>query len=179
MAFARPKKKLIIQDRFYCDVKKLMSHLANILPRENVLLDVEASDKPGLFEQIAAMLQQDGVLSREMVLESLLAREAVGSTGLGRGVAVPHGRVKGLKSAMAAFVRMKESIPFDSPDQEPVKVMIVVLIPDNVTQQHLEILSEIAELFSSEEFRTMLVTESDAATIHAKIVTWKPGRQAA
>lgn len=156
-----------------------MSHLANILSRANVLLDVEASDKRSLFEHIATMLEQDGVLSRETVLESLLAREAVGSTGLGRGVAVPHGRVQGLKAPMAAFVRLKSPIPFDSPDQEPVKVMIVVLIPDNVTQQHLEILSEIAELFSSEAFRTMLVTESDAAAIHAKIVTWKPGRQAA
>ena len=156
-----------------------MSHLANILPRTNVLLDVDASDKPRLFEHIAIFLETQGELSREDVLESLMAREVVGSTGLGRGVAVPHGRVKGLKSPTAAFVRMREPLPFDSPDGEPVKVMIVVLIPDNVTQQHLEILSEIAERFSSEAFRTMLVTESDPAIIHAKIVTWKPGQQAA
>jgi nitrogen PTS system EIIA component len=87
--------------------------------------------------------------------------------------------VKGLKDTMAAFVRLKEPIPFDSPDGQPVKILIVVLIPDNVTQQHLEILSEIAEMFSNEAFRTMLATEQNANAIHAKIVAWKPGRQAA
>lgn len=156
-----------------------MPHLAEILPRTNVLLDVDASSKQELFERVAGVLESHCVISRATVLESLQARETAGSTGLGRGVAVPHGRVKGLKGAMAAFVRMKEPIPFDSPDKQPVKVLIVVLIPDNVTQQHLEILSEVAEMFSNEAFRTMLATEPDAEVVHTKIVNWKPGRQAA
>jgi nitrogen PTS system EIIA component len=156
-----------------------MPHLATILPSTNVLLDVDASGKQHLFEQVAVLLEKHCSIARTTVLESLLAREALGSTGLGRGVAVPHGRVKGLKGAMAAFVRLKEPIPFDSPDGQPVKILIVVLIPDNVTQQHLEILSEIAEMFSNEAFRTMLANELDANAIHAKIVAWKPGQQAA
>lgn len=156
-----------------------MPHLAKILPRTNVLLDVAVSGKQDLFEQTASLLESHCGIARATVLDSLLARESAGSTGLGRGVAVPHGRVKGLKGAMAAFVRLKEPIPFDSPDGQPVKVAIVVLIPDNVTQQHLEILSEIAEMFSNEVFRTMLATEPEADTIHAKILAWKPGLQAA
>jgi len=156
-----------------------MPHLANILPLNNVLLDLDVSSKSALFEQAASLLESHCGIARATVLESLLARESVGSTGLGRGVAVPHGRVKGLKGAMAAFIRLKEPISFDSPDGQPVKVAIIVLIPDNVTQQHLEILSEIAEMFSNEAFRTMLAAESAADIVHAKILAWKPGRQAA
>ena len=156
-----------------------MPHLAKILPRSNVLLDVEASDKPHVFAQIASLVERHSSASGAAVLESLQAREALGSTGLGRNVAVPHGRIKGLKDAMAAFVRLKEPIAFDSPDEQPVKMMIAVLIPDNVTQQHLEILSEIAEMFSNDTFRTLLATISDPDAIHEQILAWKPGRQAA
>ena len=156
-----------------------MMQLAKILPRNNVLLDVDASSKTQLFEQVASLLEDHCSIARSVVLENLLAREALGSTGLGRGVAVPHGRIKGMKAAMAAFVRLKEPVAFDSPDDEPVKLMIVVLIPDNVTQQHLEILSEIAEMFSNETFRAMLATETDPNSVHAQIAEWKPGRQAA
>ncbi|HEX7647712.1 MAG TPA: PTS sugar transporter subunit IIA, partial [Noviherbaspirillum sp.] len=95
-------------------------------------------------------------------------------TGLGHSVAVPHGRIKGLKAPLAAFVRLRESIPFESPDGLPVKLLIFLLIPDQVTQQHLEILSEIAEMFSDETFRTALTDDPDAASVHARIVAWQP-----
>ena len=156
-----------------------MTHLAKILPPSNVLLDVDVQDKPQVFERISELLERHCHVARAIVLENLLAREALASTGLGRGVAVPHGRVKGLKTAMAAFVRLKQPIPFDAPDGQPVSLLISLLIPDNVTQQHLEILSEVAEMFSNDAFRAMLSTEADPAEVHRQIVGWKPGRQAA
>ena len=143
------------------------------------MLDVEASDKQNLFEQIALLLEKHCNVAHAIVLENLLAREALGSTGLGRGVAVPHGRIKGMKAAMAAFVRLKHPVDFDSPDGQLVQMMIVVLIPDHVTQEHLEILSEIAEMFSSEAFRDVLTSEPSPEVIHTQIISWKPGRQAA
>jgi len=118
-----------------------MTHIAKILPRSNVVLELDASSKQSAFEQISEVLEKNCSIARATVLENLLAREALGSTGLGHGVAIPHGRIKGLKSAMAALVRLKTPILFDSPDGKPVNLLIVVLIPDNVTQQHLEILS--------------------------------------
>lgn len=154
-----------------------MTHLSKILPLTNVLLDVEAIDKQDLFAQIALLLEKHCSVARTVVLENLLAREVLGSTGLGRGVAVPHGRIKGMKTAMAAFVRLKHPVDFDSPDHQPVQMMIVVLIPDNVTQEHLEILSEIAEMFSNEAFRGLLSSEPSPGTIHEQIISWKPGRQ--
>ncbi len=156
-----------------------MTNIAKILPRSNVVLDLQASSKRDVFEQVSELLEKNCSIARSIVLENLLAREALGSTGLGRGVAVPHGRIKGLKAAMTAFVRLKEPVPFDSPDGTPVSLLIFVLIPDNVTQQHLEILSEIAEMFSNETFRTALSVEFDPDLIHAKLIAWRPGQQAA
>ena len=156
-----------------------MTHIAQILPRSNVLLDLDASSKQHAFEQVSELLEKNCSIARSLVLENLLARESLGSTGLGHGVAVPHGRVKGLKAAMAAFVRLKEPIPYDSPDAKSVNLMVFLLIPDHVTQQHLEILSEVAEMFSNEIFRALLSTESDPDSIHARITNWKPGQQSA
>ena len=106
--------------------------------------------------------------------DNLFARERLGSTGLGHGVAVPHGRIKGLKNPIAAFVRLQDAIPFESPDGLPVKVLIFLLMPDNVTQQHLEILSEIAEMLSDDAFRDALQTEQDASLVYKHIITWEP-----
>lgn len=151
-----------------------MTTLAKILSANNVVLDLEVSSKKRAFEQAGLIFENNCSIARSMVSDNLFARERLGSTGLGHGVAVPHGRIKGLKAPLAAFVRLKEAIPFESPDGQPVKLLIFLLIPDQVTQQHLEILSEIAEMFSDEGFRNALTTDPDAASVYARIVAWQP-----
>jgi PTS system nitrogen regulatory IIA component len=151
-----------------------MTNLAKILALENVVVDLEVSSKKRAFEQAGLMFENNCGIARSTVSDNLFARERLGSTGLGHGVAVPHGRIKGLKAPIAAFVRLAEPIPFESPDGEPVKLLIFLLIPDNVTQQHLEILSEIAELFSDAGMRAMLASDPDAVTVHTRIVNWQP-----
>ena len=151
-----------------------MTNLAKILSANNVVLDLEVSSKKRAFEQAGLIFENNCGIARSMVSDNLFARERLGSTGLGHGVAVPHGRIKGLKAPLAAFVRLKEAIPFESPDGQPVNLLVFLLIPDQVTQQHLEILSEIAEMFSDESFRNMLATDADPALVHARIVAWQP-----
>jgi PTS system nitrogen regulatory IIA component len=151
-----------------------MTNLAKILALENVVVDLEVSSKKRAFEQAGLMFENNCGIARSTVSDNLFARERLGSTGLGHGVAVPHGRIKGLKAPIAAFVRLAEPIPFESPDGEPVKLLIFLLIPDNVTQQHLEILSEIAELFSDAGMRATLASDPDAVTVHTRIVNWQP-----
>lgn len=151
-----------------------MTNLSKILSADNVVLDLEVSSKKRAFEQAGLIFENNCSIARSLVSDNLFARERLGSTGLGHGVAVPHGRIKGLKAPLAAFMRLKEAIPFESPDGKPVNLLIFLLIPDNVTQQHLEILSEVAEMFSDETFRNLLATESDAASVHARILTWQP-----
>lgn len=151
-----------------------MTNIAKILPLANVLLDLEVSSKKRAFEQAGLLFENNCSIARSTVSDNLFARERLGSTGLGHGVAVPHGRIKGLKAPIAAFVRLAEPIPFESPDGQAVNLLIFLLMPDHVTQQHLEILSEIAEMLSSEEFRNSLSTETEASAIYEKITNWKP-----
>lgn len=151
-----------------------MTNLAKILTLNNVVLDLEVSSKKRAFEQAGLIFENNCGIARSMVSDNLFARERLGSTGLGHSVAVPHGRIKGLKAPLAAFVRLKDAIPFESPDGQPVKLLIFLLIPDHVTQQHLEILSEVAEMFSDENFRNQLAADPDAASVHARILAWQP-----
>lgn len=157
-----------------------MTNLSKILAIENVLLDLEVSSKKRAFEQAGLIFENNCGIARSTVSDNLFARERLGSTGLGHGVAVPHGRIKGsksLKSPLAAFVRLLEPIPFESPDGQPVNLLFFLLIPDHVTQQHLEILSEIAEMFSDDAFRQALTTDPDPKSVHARIINWQPSLQ--
>lgn len=151
-----------------------MTQFSQILPSKNVVLDLECSSKKRAFEQAGLIFENNCGIARSTVSDNLFARERLGSTGLGHGVAVPHGRIRGLKAPLAAFVRLNEPIPFESPDGEPVSLLIFLLIPDNVTQQHLEILSEIAEMFSDKNFRTALTEDGEASEVHARITSWNP-----
>lgn len=151
-----------------------MTNLAKILSAKNVVLDLEVSSKKRAFEQAGLIFENNCGIARSVVSDNLFARERLGSTGLGHGVAVPHGRIKGLKAPLAAFVRLKEAIPFESPDGQAVNLLIFLLIPDHVTQQHLEILSEVAEMFSDQALRQLLATDPDPASVHARILAWQP-----
>lgn len=157
----------------------IMNYLSQILPPSNVVLDLDVSSKKRTFEQVGLIFENNCGIARAVVSENLFARERLGSTGLGHGVAIPHGRIKGLKAPLAAFVRLAQPIPFESPDSLPVNLLIFLLIPDNVTQQHLEILSELAEMFSDETFRDLLSTTEDAAAVHARLITWQASPQSA
>ena len=87
-------------------------------------------------------------LERGKVFDALFARERLGSTALGEAVAIPHGRIKGLREEMAAMLRLDGAIPFDAPDGQPVRLLVFLLVPEHATEEHLEILSEAAELLS-------------------------------
>ncbi len=154
-----------------------MTQLSQILSEKNIVLDLECSSKKRAFEQAGLIFENNCGIARSTVSDNLFARERLGSTGLGHGVAVPHGRIRGLKAPLAAFVRLSEPIPFESPDGEPVKLLIFLLIPDNVTQQHLEILSEIAEMFSDKGFRSELTEDSDSQSLYTKLVNWHPAER--
>ena len=156
-----------------------MNHLSRLLPASNVLIDFIASSKKRVFEQAGLIFENNQAIARAKVFDSLFARERLGSTGLGQGVAIPHGRIKGLKEAVAAFVRVAEPIPFDAPDGQPVGLMVFLLVPEQATQQHLDILSELAQMLSDKSFRETLLTASDANAVHVALTTWEPVRPAA
>ena len=150
-----------------------MNRLASILPPAQVLVQVEATSKKRAFEEAGLLFENLHGLSRALVTDSLFSRERLGSTGLGHGVAIPHGRIKGLRAPMAAVFRLANPIGFDAPDDQAVALLIFLLVPEAATQKHLEILSEIAELLSDAALRDKLNACGDATELHALIAQWQ------
>lgn len=151
-----------------------MNQLASLLSVTRILLDVEAESKKQLFEQVGQLLNAEACVNSKTVLDSLLAREKLGSTGLGLGVAMPHGRIKGLKSASGVFIRLRHPIEFDAPDQLPVRLLFILFVPAQATDLHLEILSELAQFFSSKSIRDALCQSASAEDTLAIIRNWTP-----
>ena len=148
-----------------------MNRLAAILNASNVLVNVDASSKKRVFEQAGLLFENQHAIARSTVTDNLFARERLGSTGLGHGVAIPHGRIK---SPLAAVLRLQQPIAFDAPDDEPVSLLIFLLVPEAATQRHLEILSEIAEMLSDRALRENLKTQAEAGALHQLIANWQP-----
>ena len=151
-----------------------MNRLTPLLPAAHAVLDLDVSSKKRLFEQIGLIFENSRQVARARVFDSLFDREKLGSTGLGCGVAIPHGRIKGLKDARGAFVRLAQPIPFDAPDGRPVNQVFVLLVPEQATEQHLELLSELAQMFSERGFRERIASAPDATSTWAAIRGWSP-----
>ena len=151
-----------------------MNLIAKLLPLQNVMLDLDVGSKKRLFEQVGLLFENHHQIARSQVFDSLFAREKLGSTGLGRGIAIPHGRVKGLKEALGALVRTKQGIPFDAPDGQPVELIFVLLVPDRATDMHLQLLSELAQMFSDKAFCERMRAAATAEEMHQLITNWQP-----
>ena len=149
-----------------------MNRIGQLLPLTNVIVEMDATSKKRVFEQAGLLFENTLQIARSQVFDSLFAREKLGSTGLGQGVAIPHGRIKGLREAAVALFRMKQPIPFDAPDGNPVSLVCILLVPEKATDQHLQILSELAQMFSDKHFRESLLAGKDATNIHQLITNW-------
>lgn len=151
-----------------------MSLIAELLPPSNVVIDLDASSKKRVFEQAGLLFENNQGIARSVVFDSLFSRERLGSTGLGQGIAIPHGRIKGLREAAGAFLRLSAPVQFDAPDGRPVTMLFVLLVPEQANERHLQILSELAQMFSDPAFREELMQAADSAAIHALFVNWGP-----
>lgn len=151
-----------------------MNLISALLKPENVLADLEAGSRKRLFEEAGSLFQASHGVPANEVFESLQSREKLGSTALGYGIAIPHGRIKGLKDTACAFIRLKEPIDFDAPDGMPVDLVFVLLAPAAATDLHLQILGELAQMFSEKAMRDQLRGAPDAAALHRLISEWTP-----
>jgi PTS system nitrogen regulatory IIA component len=155
-----------------------MNRLASILTPAQVLVNIDVTSKKRAFEEAGLLFENLHGLNRSLVTDSLFSRERLGSTGLGHGVAIPHGRIKGLKSPMAAIMQLINPIGFDAPDEQAVSLLIFLLVPEAATQKHLEILSEIAEMLSDAVLRNKLLTSDSAPALHGLITSWQSAQLA-
>src|SRR5688500_5022646 len=151
-----------------------MTLVAKLLSPSHIALDLQLSSKKRLFEQAGLIFENLDGIARSVVFESLFARERLGSTGLGQGVAIPHGRIKGLKEALGAFLRLAQPVPFDAPDGNPVTLVFVLLVPEKATEKHLQILSELAQMCSDKALREAMGHAADANALYGLIAAWQP-----
>lgn len=143
-----------------------MNLTSRILPLTNIVLDLAVTSKKRAFEQAGLLFENNHGIARTAVFNSLIGRERLGSTALGHSVAVPHGRIKDLTEPYAAFMRLTDPIRFDAADGRMAKLLFILLVPENATQLHLDLLAEIARLMSNDSLRQTLNTETDPKIIH-------------
>ena len=138
----------------------------DLLPAQRVRTGLAARDKAELIERLAELLADgDAAIARD----ALAARERLGSTGLGHGVAIPHGRSAKIAEARAAFVRLGEPVDFGADDGRPVDLVAALLVPAHFTDQHLKLLAELAELFSDPTLTAALRAAPDADALLAAL----------
>ena len=150
-----------------------MNPVGEVLGVGDVHLDLAASTKADLLEQIAGLLAGRHGLSKAEVLESLTAREQLGSTGLGHGVAIPHARMYQCDTATGVFVRTKAAVPFDAPDGKPVSIFLALVVPKQATQRHLQLLATAAAMFSDKTFRDVLKASADRSAVRDLLLGWQ------
>jgi PTS system nitrogen regulatory IIA component len=140
--------------------------ISDLLSPERIRCDVQSSSKKRLLEVISEELARNSdEFSKREIFESLCARERLGSTGLGKGVAIPHGRVKGSRHVEASFIRLKKPVPFDAADGQPVDLLFCLAVPEDCGEDHLKLLAQVAELFSDPELLRQLREANDSGRL--------------
>lgn len=140
--------------------------ISDLLSPERIRFDVHSSSKKRLLELISRELARNSEnLSEREIFESLCARERLGSTGLGKGVAIPHGRVKGSDTVQASFIRLKKPLPFDAVDGRPVDLLFAMTVPEQCNEDHLKLLAQVAELFSDPDLLNKLRKADDSGRL--------------
>lgn len=137
-------------------------NISDLLIPERIMCCPQIGSKKRLLESISELLARKvPQLSRIEIFDSLVSREKLGSTGLGKGVAIPHGRLNALQRPVCAFIRLEEPVEFDALDGQPVDLVFALIVPESSTDEHLQILSSIAALFSNPAFCSRLRECSD------------------
>jgi PTS system nitrogen regulatory IIA component len=147
--------------------------LGEVLGVDDVHLDLDVSTKAELLEALAGLLAGRHGLFKAQVLQSLTAREQLGSTGLGHGVAIPHARMYECAMATGVFVRTRAAVPFDAPDGKPVSIFLGLVVPKQATQRHLQLLATAAAIFNDPGLRQALRASADPGAVRNLLLGWR------
>ena len=147
--------------------------IGELLSLDRVVENADVTSKKRTLELISGLLSgEETELSADEVFDTLLARERLGSTGLGAGVAIPHGRMKGIQQAVGAFVKLHEGVDFDAPDKRPVDLLFALIVPEECTDAHLDILAQLARLFRDDETVEQLRQCTDGTALYRTLTEW-------
>jgi PTS system nitrogen regulatory IIA component len=152
-------------------------NITDLLTPERVLCCTDTGSKKRLLEQLGALLESSASsLSQIEIFDALVNREKLGSTGLGKGVAIPHGRMAALEQPVCAFIKLDNAVDFDAADNQAVDLVFALLVPENSTEEHLQVLSTIAEVFSNTALCTALRECKTGSCILEQLYQWESRR---
>lgn len=145
--------------------------LSDVLKEEYIIADLKARDKSALLDEMVSYLaERVSGLDRERTLKALFERESLGSTGIGHGVAVPHGKLKGIEDIKVSFGRSRYGVDFDSMDNLPVHIFFLIIAPENSAAAHLKLLANISRILKNQDFRSRLMRAVSPSEIFSLIV---------
>ena len=140
--------------------------LRGFLSADRILFNVAVSSKKRMLEELSGLLSRHRtMLDRHTVFQVLNERERLGSTGIGSGIALPHGRLNGISEPLAAVLRLRQGLDFDAVDDQPVTLVIGLLVPADATEQHLKILASLAQTFSDAAHKSQILAAQDADSL--------------
>ncbi|MFV0477184.1 MAG: PTS IIA-like nitrogen regulatory protein PtsN [Parahaliea sp.] len=150
-----------------------MQNLSEILSPERTLCRVSGGSKKRLFETIAELISENQQeLASAEIFSQLIARERLGSTGFGKGIAIPHCRIANCPEPLGSLLSLDEAIEYEAPDNQPVDLLFVLLVPEEAQQTHLDILARVAGLFGQEAFCQALREATDAGQLYQLMTSW-------
>lgn len=139
--------------------------IVDALHKETIIVNLESNDKKGILEELVAPVARISGVNHEELVKVLLERERLGSTGIGGGIGIPHGKLKGLDSLILGFGLSKKGVDFDSMDSQPTHIFFLLVTPENSTGLHLKLLAQISRLLKKEPFKKKLLNASDSEEI--------------
>jgi nitrogen PTS system EIIA component len=149
-------------------VKKIMK-IADVLQKEAILIDLKATDKKGVIEELVAPISRVTGVKQKEVVRVLMDREELGSTGIGDGIGIPHGKLQGLTSLVIGFGISRKGVDFESIDNRPTHIFFLLITPESSTGLHLKLLARISRILKSMSFKEQLLNAADAEEIFSII----------
>lgn len=143
--------------------------ILEVLQKEAILSDLKSQDKKGILEELVVPIAKIARVSQEDLMRVLLEREKLGSTGIGGGIGIPHGKYKGLESLILGFGLSRKGVDFESMDGLPTHIFFLLITPENSTGLHLKLLARISRILKHEPFKERLLNATDSNEIYSII----------
>ena len=145
--------------------------LREIIDQDHIVPRLKARNKTDVLEELAAVIcEHEPHLDRSELVRVLLERERLGSTGIGEGVAIPHGMLSQVDRPIVSFGKSTEGVDFDSMDRQPVYLFFLLMAPENSSGVHLQVLAKIAKLLKSSAFRKQLMEANTREDLYQMII---------
>lgn len=140
--------------------------ISQLLDKNSIIASLDARDKKGVIDELAAAAARATAATEQQIAEVLIEREQLGSTGIGGGIAIPHGKLNAVDSISIGFALSKTGVEYDSLDNKPVHIFFLLLTPENSTGGHLKVLAQISKLLKMNDFKNSLLAADSVDSIY-------------